>query len=739
LNSTLTASLKLRYWFNLPFYLQIHGSKTDNMKRSLLYLFCFAALFGSAQVITHGPIVGGVTDTSCNIFVRTSSATGFTILLSNTVPFGSIVASAAGATNAAIDTTAIVHISGLTQNTQYSMRLTINGSPISVPTQFTTLYSPDSVGHQVFLTGACINGLTDVDSAIFTQAGTENARAFINLGNWGYPDVTSCADIYLSNPPTSWAKTYSNVQNLYKQRYSSSNSANFIRSLGLDFVYDDHDYMNEKTGQSLVLNYQDNPFTGIFGAPTTNSQPAAARLNSLQGYETYFPAYTLPDSSTGLYHSFRSGNAEFFVLDTRSARGYQLLTVDTIDGSTAHWGYVHDTSSHILGNEQMAWLQNALGQSTATWKFIVSSVPFNMGMRLPLDSLINRGSGNVPYWNPSILCIPFTLVSHAYSSTNHFADMWAGFKADGDSLLNYVFSNNISNVFVVSGNSGTVGLDDGINSGLPELMSGNMKITNTEDALDCQNFMGFNLWDLGGSGLCQQTNLNSTYGKIEVFNNDSIRLSAVDQTGAEVTGANFYAGTSYKYNPAYTPNRIPMAVADNVTINENDSSALINVLANDSDLNGDALFVNLQSGPNHGSATINSNNTFTYVPDTGYYGVDTFHYLACDHSNTACANCASAQVIVNITRVTAVNEVQNTISFNIYPNPAEDIVFIDASNNSTPLVFQLLNTLGQKLNELSFIGNTTIDISKYAAGNYLYNILDKNHQMLKVGKITIFR
>jgi len=707
------------------------------MKRTLLGLFCLFSLCGFCQTVTYGPIVGGVTDTSCNIFVATSAPTPFSILLSNSVPFGSISASAVGTTGSA-DSTAIIHISGLTPNTQYSMRLTINGNPISTPAKFSTLLAPDSVGHQVFLTGACINGLADADSAIFNRATAENAKAFIQLGNWGYPDVNACQNIYLSNPPTSWAATYSNVQSLYKQRYSSTNSTTFLQSLGLDFVYDDHDYMNEKAGQSLVLAYEINLFGGILGSPLSHSQPVSARPNSMRGYETYFPAYNLPDTTNGIYHSFRSGNAEFFVLDTRSARGFQVVTVDTIDGSTSHWAYVHDSASHILGNAQMAWLQNALSQSTATWKFIISSVPFNMGMRFAFDSLINLGNGASPYWNPNLPCYPL-LSSHGYSSTNHFADMWAGFKADGDSLLNYVLSKNIPNVFVVSGNSGTVGLDDGVNSGLPELNSGNLKIANSEDALQFQNFMGFNIWDIGGSGLCQQQNMNATYGKIEIYNNDSIRLSAVDETGTEVTGASFYAGAAYKYNPSYSPLRLPLAMADVVTINENDSMAVINLLANDSDLNGYPLYVNLLNNPAHGAATLNSNNTVTYVPDTGYYGVDTFRYVSCDHSNPVCGNCANALVTIHISQVNAVKEPATGLHFTVYPNPADDMLFVNAPNSPEAVKFELLNSVGQRLQQVVFTGSTALDMSEYAAGNYFYNILDRDNHLLKVGKIMVVR
>ena len=707
------------------------------MKLTLLGLFCLFGLSGFAQTLTYGPIVGGVTDTSCNIFIGTSAPAGFTILLSKTPPFGSIVASGVGTTDPS-DSVGIVHIGGLTPNTQYYMRVTINGVPISTPAKFSTLLAPDSVGHQVFLTGAGIGTINDEDSAIFIQAENENAKGFIEIGNWSYPDsAAGCIDIYLNGPPTSWAATYSNVQSLYKQRYTS-NSLSFIQSLGLDYVYDDHDYMNEKAGKSLALGYLINPFNGILGSPVGWGQPAQARLNSIKGYLQYFPGYTLHDSTDGIYHSFRSGNAEFFVLDTRSARGFQVVCVDTI-GGTSNWQYKQDPASHLLGNEQMQWLKNALSQSTATWKFIVSSVPFNMGMRFALDTLIKIGGGDVPYWNPKLSCNPFGLLgTHAYSSTNHFADLWAGFKADGDSLLSYILSYNIPNVFVVSGNCGTVGLDDGTNSGLPELMSANMKISNSKDALTYQNFMGFNIWDIGGSGLCNQHNFNSTYGKIEVFNNDSIRLSAVDETGTEVTGANFYAGAAYKYNPAYSPFRIPSAVADVVSMNE-DSSAVINVLANDSDYNANALYVNLQANPGHGSATVNTNNTITYVPDTGFYGIDTFYCTACDHTNPVCGNCASAMVTIHVTKVSGLNVLPNAIRFNIYPNPADDVLFVSAAGNTDAVKFVLINSVGQQLQQVSFTDNLSIDISKYAAGNYFYNILDRDSQLIKVGKIMVVR
>ena len=54
------------------------------------------------------------------------------------------------------------------------------------------------------------------------------------------------------------------------------------------------------------------------------------------------------------------------------------------------------------------------------------------------------------------------------------------------------------------------------------------------------------------------------------------------------------------------------------------------VLANDSDPDGDALTAVTPSTPPHGVLTLNQNGSFTYVPQAGFVGDDTFHYLAQD-------------------------------------------------------------------------------------------------------------
>ena len=378
--------------------------------------------------------------------------------------------------------------------------------------------------------------------------------------------------------------------------------------------------------------------------------------------------------------------------------------------------------------------------STATWKFIVSAVPFNVGNRFALDTLIKLGGTNVPYWNASIPCYPLPLPKSGVASTNNFTDMWSGFKADGDTILNYIFSNNIKNVFVLSGHTGTVGLDDGVNAGLPELMCANMKQANSLDVLDYQNFMGYSVWDLGGSGLCGQNNLNTTYGRVEIFNNDSIRLSAVDGTGTEVTGFNFYANAAYLYNPNYSANRLPVSYADTASMNENDTS-VITVLANDVIFNNDSLYANLLTNPAHGNVIVNSNNTFTYIPDTGYFGVDTFRYTACNRVNANCQNCSNALVTISIAKVTtptAITEIGD-MQLKVYPNPADNILFAEVMNSTTAFDISLMNALGEELVRKSFAGKVSLDISKLAAGNYYYTLTNKVTHTGAKGKISIVR
>jgi len=79
-------------------------------------------------------------------------------------------------------------------------------------------------------------------------------------------------------------------------------------------------------------------------------------------------------------------------------------------------------------------------------------------------------------------------------------------------------------------------------------------------------------------------------------------------------------------------NRAPITEADYFVAAAGQSLAVpgAGVLQNDFDADGQTLTARVVEGPQHGTLTLNSQGGFTYVPDIGYQGPDTFRYVASD-------------------------------------------------------------------------------------------------------------
>ncbi|HET9346164.1 MAG TPA: Ig-like domain-containing protein, partial [Candidatus Limnocylindrales bacterium] len=78
------------------------------------------------------------------------------------------------------------------------------------------------------------------------------------------------------------------------------------------------------------------------------------------------------------------------------------------------------------------------------------------------------------------------------------------------------------------------------------------------------------------------------------------------------------------------PNTPPVAVDETASTPE-DAPVSVDVLANDSDADGDALHVESVSDPANGTATIDPSGTsVTYTPDADFVGLDSFTYVVAD-------------------------------------------------------------------------------------------------------------
>lgn len=109
------------------------------------------------------------------------------------------------------------------------------------------------------------------------------------------------------------------------------------------------------------------------------------------------------------------------------------------------------------------------------------------------------------------------------------------------------------------------------------------------------------------------------------------------------------------YITVYPDNNPPTAVNDfNNTLVDTPVSG--NVLTNDSDPDGDNLTVNTTpvSGPSNGTVTLNPNGTYTYTPNPGFVGEDTFIYSVCDDGIPPL--CDQAVVTISVIPVTNDND-----------------------------------------------------------------------------------
>jgi len=135
----------------------------------------------------------------------------------------------------------------------------------------------------------------------------------------------------------------------------------------------------------------------------------------------------------------------------------------------------------------------------------------------------------------------------------------------------------------------------------------------------------------GGTGLTYTPNAN--------FNgNDSFTYTISDGNGGTATGT---------VDVTVTPvNDDPVAVNDSAIVNEDTSNNVVNVLTNDSDVDGDSLTVTTVGSASHGSVT-HSASSVSYTPAHDYFGSDSFTYTIADGHG----GFATATVFVTVNNV----------------------------------------------------------------------------------------
>jgi len=120
------------------------------------------------------------------------------------------------------------------------------------------------------------------------------------------------------------------------------------------------------------------------------------------------------------------------------------------------------------------------------------------------------------------------------------------------------------------------------------------------------------------------------------------------------------------------------------------TSATTGVLANDKDPNGDPLTAGVASGPSHGTLNFNPDGSFTYTPNQGYVGTDSFTYEASDGFSNS--NPATVKITVLGPIPIANNDIYSTGPNKPLIVPvATGVLANDSDSNGQPLTATLVN------------------------------------------------
>jgi alkaline phosphatase D len=498
------------------FGIKIEFNPVDNLRSRSYYIYMkselkitllllFLSGFSWAQIVTHGPVVGGVTDNSAVFVLRTDTSANVQVELSTIINFSqSLLTSAVNTANDS-DYFGKVRIEGLEPDTQYFYRAIINTEPV-IEEPVRSFVSYPGLGaattfHFHFGSGQQKGGDPNSNRGdIFPLMALEKPAFMIHQGDWGYPDTTNRGTGQSGNY---FSLDYQNIADSYRARYDTTYPMiDLLRLAPIMYTYDDHDLIDDNSDGTF-------PLEGI--------------QNSIRGYLNMFPGYPLADSGKGIWHKVSYGNVDIFMVDNRSQRS---PNIEAFENSDLNNPVFNPPVGHsILGPDQMNWLLEELDNSEATWKFISSGTPFNPGLYLAIElAILSKSiidSVEVPglgFVKPEDVLV-------------ELVDKWAGFPEDIHKIIKHVRLNTIENVIFISGDSHTAAMDDGSSSIFPELMDSGLDRSNGLQIPLFEQF-GVKIWNSGGhTPDLPPEEFGNSFGRVTIYGEDSVRLEAVSETG----------------------------------------------------------------------------------------------------------------------------------------------------------------------------------------------------------------
>ena len=305
--------------------------------------------------LTHGIAVGEVSPTAAVVWGRCNRDTSLHVRRE-----GADVELSADVTDAT-DFTGKIVLAGLAPDTHYTYRVWCgDGRAGGLAGEFRTAPDPALPRPVHFAWSGDVGGQNvcrdrRLGYPIFARIAALGFDFFIGLGDMIYADDPCLPLGRYGNTQIVGPLPATNIAGYWAHwRYNraEANTQRLLAALPYFGVWDDHEIRDDSGPHDDESRL----------APGGHLLPIA--LRAFLDYQPLVPPASRP---TRLYRSVRWGrHIEIFLLDTRQYRD-PLAALDS-----------DANPKTMLGNEQLAWLEQSLRSSDATWKVIVASVPLSI-------------------------------------------------------------------------------------------------------------------------------------------------------------------------------------------------------------------------------------------------------------------------------------------------------------------------------------------------------------------------
>ena len=285
------------------------------------------------RLLVHGPMVGDVSDQSAKFWLRTFQEQPVQVIAREKGNADFSFRSEKVFTKKKKEFTAILKLDGLKPQTTYEYKLIINYQQQPETFFFTTFPKQGQPGKFLLGFGGGA-GYTPQHEYMWNTILSHHPQFFLLLGD----------NVYIDHPerPATQQFCYYRIQSRSEYRRFSGNTPIYA-------IWDDHDFtFNDGKGSPFV----DKP---------------AWKMDVWRLFKNQWnnPSYGAGDEHPGCWFDFSYGDVDFFMLDCRYYR-------EQPKGNPA---------ASMLGKFQKQWLFSKLKNSTATFKVLVSSVPWAKGTK----------------------------------------------------------------------------------------------------------------------------------------------------------------------------------------------------------------------------------------------------------------------------------------------------------------------------------------------------------------------